>query len=95
MTDEEIQGYVDAKGDKIQLYGFTSTTLNKDIAMKFAWENKDTNPPKKKVVFNIKWNMPGSHYYLDAGAFDYEEEILLMDGVTLQVVEVQDIQENG
>ena len=56
--------------------------------MKFAWENKTMTPPKKKVLFNIRWDMAGAHYYLNAGAFDDEEEILLMDGVALQVADV-------
>ena len=32
-----------------------------------------------------------SHYYLNAGAYDYEQEIVLYDGVHLFVFEVREI----
>jgi hypothetical protein len=60
--------------------------------MKCAWDNEASG--HKKVIFNIKWKKAGAHYYLNSGAYDYEEEILLMDGVTLKVAGVEDVIDN-
>ena len=49
----------------------------------YTWENKYTG--HQKVLFHIKWDDNWDHYYLNAGAFDHEEEILLRDGVRLIV----------
>jgi hypothetical protein len=48
----------------------------------------------KKVIFNIKWNLPGAHFFLNSGAYNDEEEILLMDGVGLKVSGVEDVLDN-
>lgn len=61
MTLPEIQEYKDAitKKDEhgdvgiIQLHGYTSTSLKKDEALSFAWENK--NSAHQKVLFHIMW----------------------------------------
>ena len=42
-----------------------------------------------KVLFQIEWNHHYAHYFLDAGAYDHEEEVLLMDGVCLRVQSIQ------
>ena len=34
-----------------------------------------------------------SHYFLDSGAYDYEKEILLLDGTPLEVVSVSDFKQ--
>ena len=70
------------------MFGYTSTSLNKDIAENFAWENEKTG--QKKVIFHIKWNSLNYHYFLNAGAYDYENEVLLVDGVELIVESVYD-----
>ena len=70
----------------ITLYGYTSCSLKKEEAIKFMWENKDTG--HHKVLFHIQWDMPTSHYYMNCGAYDHEEEVLLHDGVDLKVVSV-------
>ena len=88
MTLEEIKEFqdeadlVDSDGDpegKIQLFGYTSCSLSKDEALKFMWENEDSG--HHKVLFHIRWNDIASHYFLNAGAYDHEKEILLYDGV--------------
>ena len=94
MTDEEVKAYKCAqeRGDDIQLFGYTSTTLDKSQAIQFAWEKKDAiKADIKKVVFTIFWDQVGAHYYLNAGAFDDEQEVLLMDGVTLAVKDVSKV----
>ena len=80
--DELIPGY-------IQLFGYTSTSIDKEAATKFAWENEKTG--HQKVLFQIKWECTGSHFFLNAGAYDEEQEVLLMDGVELFVHSVEDV----
>ena len=90
MTDEEIQEFQSHVGKEwIQLFGYTSTSSSQTQAMSFAWENKTTG--HKKVLFQINWEFHGGHYFLNAGAYDYEQEIVLVDGAPLFVVEVREI----
>ena len=86
MTLQEIQEYKDALTKKtghlvglIQLHGYTSTSLKKDTALNFAWENKHSG--HEKVLFHIQWDRTTTCYFLNAGAFDHEEEVLLYDGI--------------
>ena len=78
-----------AKGKKIRLFGYTSTSLDKDAALKFAWQNQHSG--HHKVLFHIKWNCPLGYYYLNAGAYDHEKEVLLVDGVDLTVESVEEV----
>ena len=89
MIDEEIQEFKSNVGKRttIQLFGCTSTSTSEGQAKSFAWENKTTG--HHKVLFQINWDHPGKHYYLNAGAYDYEQEIVLMDGTHLYVLEVR------
>ena len=48
-----------------------------------------------KVLFHIKWSHPTSHYFLNAGAYDHEQEILLADGASLNVFSMEDIYSEG
>ena len=97
MTDDEIkefQSYVGAKREdgrykRIQLFGYTSTSTSLQQAKTFAWQNDTTG--HSKVLFQIEWNHKYDHYYLNAGAYDYEQEIVLDDGVDLFVHEVREI----
>lgn len=102
MTAEDIEEYKLEIGKEneygieegIQLFGYTSTSLEKDTAMKFAWENSTTG--HQKVIFKIKWQSDSGNYFLNAGAFDQEREVLLMDGTRLFVEEIEEIKnENG
>jgi len=79
-----------AKGKTIQLFGYTSTSPDKNMALKFAWQNKDSG--HHKVLFHIKWkSVGGYYYYLNAGAYDHEKEVLLVDGVCLTVESVEEV----
>ena len=90
MTEEEINEFKSHQGgDFIQLWGYTSTSTSKTQAMQFAWKNDTTG--HSKVLFQINWDDEWRHYYLDAGAYDYEQEIVLSDSVPLYVIEVRDI----
>ena len=42
------------------------------------------------MLFHIYWEDPEGHYYIDKGAFNHEEEIILDDGTMFQVVSVLD-----
>lgn len=56
--------------------------------MKFMWDNQDSG--HHKVLFHVKWKSIYDHYYMNAGAYDHEEEVLLYDGVTLVVIDVSE-----
>ena len=45
------------------------------------------------VLFQINWEWDGAafQYFLNAGAYDSEKEILLMDGTALEVISVEDV----
>ena len=70
-------------GNFIKFHGFSSCSLDKSLATSFAWENAATG--HSKVLFHIKYNDNAGAYFLDAGAYDYEKEVLLIDGVALWV----------
>ena len=78
-----------AKGKKIQLFGYTSTSPDKNVALKFAWQNQHSG--HHKVLFHIKWDCGTHYYYLNAGAYDHEKEVLLVDGVVLIVESVEPV----
>ena len=104
MTAEEIKEYADLIGKKIMekdkktgvekevdakvtFHGYTSTSLLKSSAKTFVWEDAKTG--HQKVLFHFKWKDSGDAYFLDAGAFDHEEEVLLLDGAKLIVESVE------
>ena len=104
MTLDEIKDYKDNIYDpekdykddendgEINLFGYTSCSLKKDAAMKFMWENQDSG--HQKVLFHITNNRINSHYYLNAGAYDHEEEVLLMDGSEAKVTSVEEVKDS-
>ena len=80
------------QGNYIVLHGFSSCSLDKSLATSFAWENAATG--HSKVLFHIKYNYNASAYFLDAGAYDYEKEVLLRDGVDLWVESIQEMKDD-
>ena len=92
MTEEEIKVYKDSIGkNKINLYGFTSTSIDKNQALSFAWDN--THSGHHKILFHIQWKYDFHHYFLNAGAYDHEQEILLVDGTSLDVISIDEIKD--
>ena len=90
MTDDEIKEFKSHVGKQdIQLFGYTSTSTSQQQAKTFAWQNDTTG--HSKVLFQIEWNHKYDHYYLNAGAYDYEQEIVLNDGVEIKVREVSEL----
>ena len=75
-TGEYSGKVIDARAT---LHGYTSTSLSESSAFSYAWEEPETG--HQKVLFHIKWMNKHAAFFLDAGAFDHEEEVLLNDGV--------------
>lgn len=67
--------------------------MKKDVAMSFMWENESKG--FKKVLFYLKWTSMEDYYFLNAGAYDQEEEILINDGTGVVVDKVEEIAEGG
>ena len=57
------------------------------------WENEHSK--HTKVLFHIKWDHFRYHYYLNAGAFDTEKEVLLVDGTKVSVESVEEVKKDG
>ena len=85
ITQDQINEYAKmiGNGNYIRMHGYSSCSLDKSLATSFAWENAATG--HSKVLFHIKYNLNAFAYFLDAGAYDYEKEVLLYDGVKLWV----------
>ena len=72
----------------MMLFGFTSTSRSRSAAESFAFSNQHTKA--KRVCFHIHWENAQDHFFMNAGAFEHEEEILLFDGVGFRVLSVLD-----
>ena len=92
MTAEEIQDFKNNIGNEVTFWGYTSCSLDESNASHFMWDDKETG--HTKVLLNIYWgNKPGFHYFLNAGSYDYEDEVLLFDGVGLKVISVEEVKD--
>ena len=89
MEKDEETGQEKEVNATVTLHGYTSTSLKESSAMSFAWENAKSG--HQKVLIHFKWESYLNAYFLDAGAFDHEEEVLLYDGVHLIVESVEQI----
>ena len=80
LIESDIEKYrlLAKNNDVMRLFGYTSTSRNCNQAESFAFSNKDSGI--KRVVFHIHWQDHYNHYFMNHGAFDHEEEILLYDG---------------
>ena len=65
--------------------------MKENTALSFAWQNEETG--HHKVLFHIVWTNCNDHYFLNAGAFDHEEEVLLADGAALVVLSIDEIKD--
>ena len=45
------------------------------------------------MLFHFVWNDREQNYYLNAGAFDHEEEILRYDGVGVEVISLEQVKD--
>ena len=89
LTAADIKEYSDNIGKEVSFFGYTSFSLRESVAFNFAWQDKRSG--HQKVLFHLVWNDPGAHYFLNAGAYDYEEEVLLLDGADAEVISVEAI----
>ena len=74
----------------MRLFGYTSTSQDRIAAERFSYCNKEAG--LKRVLFHIHWHNHKNHFYIDSGAYNHEEEILLFDGSQFVVVSVLDEQ---
>ena len=79
-------------GKSFNLQGFTSTTLNREVAVGFAIGDED--PEKCPLLIEIKIKGGLQLFSLNSGelsAYPKEEEILLQDGIEYRVVHFEHI----
>ena len=83
------------KGDPVRmsLFGYTSTSLNRDAAEGFAWSNNISG--KMKTLFVIEWDCRMAYYYMNMGQYNDEQEVLLNDGFSFIVKEVEETEQEG
>ena len=53
VMEEDSYGEEEEVDAKVTLHGFTSTSLQKSIALTFTWEELKTG--HQKVLFHFKW----------------------------------------
>ena len=90
MTALQIQNFknkVDEGRGMVNFPGYVSCFLDKRRAMQFAWEDASTG--HQKVMIHYKWNHTFNAYFLDAGAYDHEQEVLLI----AQYIEIESVKE--
>ena len=81
------------KNEELRLRGFTSTSLNKEIAFSFMFRglSKDVVP----VLYQIH-NLSGYGFYYfkldnaDYSLFPYEQEVLLWTGLSFDIIEISE-----
>jgi hypothetical protein len=74
--------------DTLAMYGFISTSTSCESAVSFA--NPDPSQDKQAVLYHIKWTKGlVACWYLDDSAYPDEKEVLIMDGMTFQVLSVK------
>ena len=72
----------------ISLFGFTSTSLDRDAAESYS--RKDFSNGKKPVLYVFKWALPVGYYAMTMSPYSEEQEILLFDGLTFKVNSVEE-----
>ena len=83
LTLDEINELRENIGKTVGLYGNISCSLCQSLALSHA--NKSNAKRLFKVLFQIDWNASEWLYYLDAGIFDYEQEVVFLDGTMLKI----------
>ena len=80
--------YLDEIPFTISLFGFTSTSLDRDAAESYS--KKDLSNGKKPVLFIFRWAEYHFYYAMTMSPYSEEEEILLLDGLTFKVDSVEE-----
>ena len=64
----------------------------KQYMSRFDQDNlKGKKVETKDVLLHIEWSSNWSHYYLQVGAYDHEQEVVLMEGTQISIVSVTDV----
>ena len=77
-----------SKKEFITLRGNISTSLNRQFILDELIINKPSSKKQLKVMFEIAWDNSCLHYQLDLGAYANEKEVLLQDGIRLEIIEI-------
>jgi hypothetical protein len=75
------------------MFGYISTSLNRDYAESFAYNEKEFG--KVATLFHIKWANHNNYFYMNNGAFKHEDEVLLLDGSNFEVLSVDKVLYHG
>lgn len=67
-------------------FGYVSCTTNHALALTFAYQDKEED--SKPVMFIIKMSATHNYYNMNIGAYQHEEEVILVDGTRFNVVSV-------
>ena len=89
LTEPQIQKYRDliVANKTMAIHGYLSTSLLRDLAESFAYNDPATH--KKAVLYKINWKSAYYYFYMDMGSFKHEQEVLLFDGLEFEVVSVE------
>ena len=104
LTDSQINEYENLIGQKregtlngkplngetnfLSAFGYVSCTLNPALAATFAYSDKAEG--KKPVIFIIQMSATHNYYNMSNGAYQHEEEVVLVDGSRFIVLSISD-----
>ena len=82
------------KGEKLTLQGYTSTSRDINVALKFAFTDcRETETP---IVYKIHFETYKFHFDLNQlSAYPEEEEVLIQDGLAYAITKIENKTENG
>ena len=72
------------------LHGYTSTSLDRNLAMSFAENYGEGDDQKYAVLLKIFWNHNRHFYLMDMSSYAHEQEVLLLDGKKFVVTDYQE-----
>ena len=101
LTLSQIQEYEALIGKKdkhgygrtVALKGFISCSLDPNVAERYSKTLKN-DKLRKEVMYRINWEKPCDYYFLNMGSFESDNEVLLMDGMQMLVVSVEQVKGN-
>jgi hypothetical protein len=71
----------------VALKGFISCSLDPNVAERYIKHMKK-DKLKNVVMYRINWEKPCDYYYLNMGSYENDQEVLLMDGMQMIVLNV-------
>ena len=89
MTKDQIKEYRVYIGLWIRMLGYTSALMRREDAEKLEIEPPDDiYNDYFKVLLCFKPNGGWGSYFLNAGAYDHENEVVIVDGARLKILSV-------